>query len=249
MGHPNLPPAGCCSWGSPRATRAGGTPQAVREANGVGTPTSRAIPTSGCSSVAQGCSQPRTRSQPKRPPGPSSSRSGPALPPPVPTPGAGGGFGARAALSPQLRRCSPSPALPPALPGPSRGGQTRRLQQNRTAPRGEGAAGKRLPRPAGHRRHLPVPARPLPRLRPGRQRSEPAGVPRPRCGDSPDPRCPWGPSRTAPRRGGHRLLPCSPDTAPSSHFASSPGGRPGDPPGSRCSRSCSPTPAAASGRP
>lgn len=119
---------------------------------------------------------------------------------------------------------------------------------------GEGAAGKRLPPPRGA---LPAftgtgPAAP-PRGPPSSPSSSGggAGAPSPpgprllgavtaQCPDVPG--VPLPPSTTNPHRGGHQLLLCSPDTAPSSILAPAPVGTPGTPPGPGCSRSCCPHP-------
>lgn len=98
----------------------------------------------------QGGSRPRTRSQPKKPPGPSrgvSGQPGPELP--------FWGGGSSHPWSSATAHCAPPPPSParPLLRSMAGacGGQTRRLQRATTLTSERGAAGKRLPPPLpGH---------------------------------------------------------------------------------------------------
>lgn len=253
MGHPNLPPAGgAAPGGHPGMPVQRGTPLRLsRRPGGVGPSTSCAIPISG-RSVARGCSRLGALPPPDEAPAQKATRgcSGPALPPPVPrsrtprdTPERGDGFGEGAVAVPTTLPLLPEPRTPPSPAGgcnPRRTDTVSPAQPHRLgrgggcweeappAPRGIAGiyrywAGSTAPGPSQFPQFLPLGSRFL-----GAVTARSLHVPG----------VPLSPCTTNSHRGGHRLLLCSPDTAPNSHSS----GHPGDPPGSGCSRSCFPTP-------
>lgn len=156
MRHRNLPPTAVLLLGNALGGRGeGDTPQAVREPRLLVQFPSRDAPWLR-GAAASGCSHPRTRSQPKKPPGPSRGCSGPSLPPPVPqtdpprdTPALGDGFGEGAVAVPITLPLLPEPRTAPSAARGLQPAEHRLGVSSTTAlPRGgEGAAGKRLPPP------------------------------------------------------------------------------------------------------
>lgn len=251
MRHRNLPPAAVLPLGN----ALGGQGRGGHPSGCPGTPASPAIPISGCS-VAQGCSRLGVQPPPDEVPAQKATRSQqrllrtftatscPPNRPPEGHPGAGGWFWGGGSGCPHNSAAAPrAPHCPQRCSGAAAcGAQTRCLQHNRTAPgRGGGCweeappatqgtagiyrywAGSSVSGPSQFPRFLPGEA-----AAPSPPGSRFLGAVTPQSLDAPG--VPPSPRMTNPHTGGHQPLLFPPDTAPSSHFGSSPGGHPGDPP-------------------